>query len=308
MNFATELARALVRGVVLGLAAGAGSKRCAQCWKPKPLTTFVSRFGRVVNMCNACRDRYSNWHSKTDAERARARAKVRRTGTGYTVHLTPRSKNRKTGPIPVSVTDMKSCPTSCPHMDAGCYAGYGKAGWLWSTVAERGIPWRLFCLMISELPKGTLWRHNEAGDLPGVGDALDLDALDMLVSANQGRRGFCFSHKPLREPKERRAVARAVRKGFMINLSADNLAHADELADLGIAPVAVILPSETAAATRTPAGRKVVVCPAVTSGLTCATCGLCAKDRKALVGFPAHGQAKRLVSLRASRNGASLSG
>lgn len=49
--------------------------------------------------------------------------------------------------------------------------------------------------------------------------------------------------------------------------------------------------------TRANRGRKVVICPATQrEGVTCATCGLCQKQRGAIVGFPAHGNAKKFVS------------
>jgi hypothetical protein len=55
---------------------------------------------------------------------------------------------------------------------------------------------------------------------------------------------------------------------------------------------------------RTPAGRRVTICPAeTTAALTCAECQLCAiPTRKAVVGFRSHGQFSRhvdqLVQLR----------
>ena len=41
--------------------------------------------------------------------------------------------------------------------------------------------------------------------------------------------------------ENRRLIAAAVEAGFTVNLSADNPAHADRLADLGIAPVVTVL-------------------------------------------------------------------
>lgn len=279
---------------------------CRQCHRDRPLSDFISSRGAFVVMCAECRDRYGNWARRTLEQRAAARRPVVRTGDGYTVSLTMRSANRKTGPIPVSMTDMASCPSACPHMDKGCYAGYGKSAHLWRTVPDRGVPWSEFCEMIACLPEGTIWRHNEAGDLPGKGDSIDMPELRRLVRSNIGRLGFTFTHKPMRDPDERRAVQMANEDGFTINLSADSLAHADELADLRIGPVAVVLPSDAPEKQRTPAGRHVIVCPAETGGITCGACGLCAIPwRKAIIGFRAHGQAAKLVSLRVKRSGTS---
>jgi hypothetical protein len=48
----------------------------------------------------------------------------------------------------------------------------------------------------------------------------------------------------------------------------------------------------------TPGGHKVIVCPAQRLGskATCATCGLCQKQRAVIVGFLAHGTQARAAS------------
>jgi hypothetical protein len=88
--------------------------------------------------------------------------------------------------------------------------------------------------------------------------------------------------------------------GFTVNLSANTLAHADQLAALNIGPVVVVQDAVegTRADTVTPEGRKVATCPATyRDDVTCASCGLCAvRDRKVIVGFPAHGAAKRAAA------------
>lgn len=91
-------------------------------------------------------------------------------------------------------------------------------------------------------------------------------------------------------------------KGFTINLSGNNPAHADDLADMQAGPVTTVLPSDQTENTTTPAGRKIVVCPAVTrDDVSCSTCGLCAvRDRKVIIGFPAHGSSRKRASSIAS--------
>jgi hypothetical protein len=112
-------------------------------------------------------------------------------------------------------------------------------------------------------------------------------------------------------------IAAAVKAGFMINLSADSAANADALADIGIAPVATVLgrayarrtvrrrhkrrPDEwaetiaewrdrtTLLPVKTPAGRRIAICPATYTDATCKSCGACARMREAVIGFPAHG-------------------
>jgi hypothetical protein len=155
----------------------------------------------------------------------------------------------------------------------------------------------------SRLPAGTLWRHNQAGDLPGKGDRIDRRALHALVKANRGRRGFTYTHKPIdgrHSTANTVAIAAANEAGFTINLSADNLAEADTLADAGIGPVVVVLPAEVHGNinVKTPAGRRVTVCPATyRDDVACIDCQLCQRQqRKTIVGFPAHGTAKRKAS------------
>jgi hypothetical protein len=156
---------------------------------------------------------------------------------------------------------------------------------------------------IKRLPRGTLWRHNQAGDLPGDGDNIDAIQMRELIAANRGKRGFTFTHKPLTRAN-RVLVKEANDSGFTVNLSANDLAHADALAALDIGPVVVVLPEHQTRPTRTPEGRAVAICPAtLADDVTCQTCGLCAlRYRKAIIGFPAHGNGKRKASAVATAN------
>jgi polyferredoxin len=70
----------------------------------------------------------------------------------------------------------------------------------------------------------------------------------------------------------------------------------------------VVLPSTTAAhSLHTPAGRKVVVCPATyRNDVKCFNCGICysAVSDRAVIGFPAHGTKKRVIDIQLSRGSA----
>jgi hypothetical protein len=261
----------------------------------------VGARGQTVRRCKECRRKYANWSSKTFDEKLAAQVAHPVTGNGYRVGFVLRSGNRKLGGLPASTTDRASCPSTCSFRNRGCYAEFHNARVHWDNVGRRGMTWRAFCREVAGLPKGTLWRHNEAGDLPGLGDDLDVEALGELVEANRGRRGFTFTHK--HGPDRYEVLEWANLEGFTINLSADSLEEADELfqsdSDLSIAgPVAVVLPHDSPdTGNFTPAGRRVVVCPAQTHGMTCAECQLCAKPfRRSIVGFRAHGQYKNLVT------------
>lgn len=214
------------------------------------------------------------------------------------VHLTPKSSNAKTGPIPVSTTEASTCPPSCPWRERVCYAKHGPLGLHWKAVSERrrGMPWPAFCDAIAALPEGTLWRHNQSGDLPGHGAEINREELRALVAANRGKQGFTYTHK--RGGVNLALIREANAAGFTVNLSADTLADADTLAETGAGPVCVVLPAGVSENTETPAGRRVVICPATQrEGITCESCRLCAKaSRTVIIGFPAHGSGRKGVT------------
>ena len=75
--------------------------------------------------------------------------------------------------------------------------------------------------------------------------------------------------------------------GFTINLSANDLEHADKLADLALSSVSVLLPKNTSGTVTTPKGRPVFICPAISQkGVTCKTCRICSRQHQAIVGLP----------------------
>lgn len=211
------------------------------------------------------------------------------------IHLTPKSANAKTGPIPVSTSSKESCPSSCP-LKSGCYAASGPLALHWSAVTkgERGYEYPEFLEAISKLPSGSLWRHNQAGDLAGAGESICTRSLSKLVKANQGKRGFTYTHKT-KLKKNLDAIRKANDSGFTINLSANNLDEADSLIDSKSGPVVSILPIDSPKKTTTPKGRSVVTCPATyLENVSCATCKLCAiSSRSTVIGFPAHGTSKK---------------
>ena len=214
------------------------------------------------------------------------------------IRFTRKSGNRKTGPIPTTMSDRSTCPNTCPLKKNGCYADNHFVVGLWDRTATEGKPASELFKRVAALPVGQLWRHNVAGDLPHKRHKIDNIFLADLIKANHGKRGFTYTHHNLSLHHNRQSVKVANQAGFTINLSADNLEHADKLAELDIAPIVTLLPKTQTTNLKTPAGRLVVVCPAATSEtVTCATCKLCARpDRRAIIGFPAHGTKNRIVS------------
>jgi hypothetical protein len=247
------------------------------------------------------------------------------------------SQNAKTGPIPVSIIERASCWPGCALYENGCYAETGALALHWNRVSRglAGGSWSEFCAKVASLRPGRLWRYAQAGDLPGYGPQIDGALFDDLVAANIGKNAIAFTHKPVLgdDPvavENRRLIAAAIKAGFMVNLSADNPAHADRLAELGIAPVVTVLArayarravrhrfkrtrdewaetigewrDRTASFPRyTPAGRRIAICPATYSGATCKTCGACSRVRDAVIGFPAHGAWRQVEAATAARD------
>lgn len=232
-------------------------------------------------------------------------------------YLTKVSRNSKTGPIPVSTSSRRTCPPSCPLLRNGCYAEGGPIRIHWDQISsgERGMPFEEFLQEIRKLPRNQLWRYGQAGDLPGEGDAIDREALAELARANRSRPVIAFTHKPPTS-YNMGALREARTLGFQVNLSADDLKEADDLADTGF-PVVVVLPPEMGRKTvrgkwaetlseyrsrlkghrlETPKGRKIAVCPAQYTDTQCSDCRVCSHSRKGvIIGFPAHGNKRNKI-------------
>ncbi len=206
------------------------------------------------------------------------------------------SKAHKLEGLPAVYHGRQSCPSSCPlrGLRGGCYA---ESGWHTrrqfdrTTAGTHGVGFDGLLEFVKSLPHGQLWRYGVTGDLPGEDETIDGDRLRALTAANRGRRCMAYTHKRMDNLGNRLAVQQANANGFTINLSADTLDEADEFADLGIAPVVVVLPHDAGRSTTTPAGRPVMTCPAAYKpSVSCASCGACSvRDRTAIIGFPAHG-------------------
>jgi len=203
------------------------------------------------------------------------------------------------------MTSSPTCPSSCSFRGGVCYSEGHFVGMHWRRLSKPdgsgGIIWDKFCEMVSQLPKGQVWRHNEAGDLPGLGDEINASMLKKLIIANMGKAGFTYTHKPVLEDCgisvfNRVCIYESNTKGFCINLSANDLEQADTLYKLGIGPVVVTLTEDAPKELSTPKGKDVIVCPSQYSEVTCKECKLCAKPkRQVIIGFRAHGLGKNKI-------------
>jgi hypothetical protein len=159
-----------------------------------------------------------------------------------------------------------------------------------------GMSWEEFLAQVRKLPKGTFWRHAQAGDLPGRGTSVDSKRLRELTVVNRGKLGYAYTHKPLNRDNLA-AIREAVKHGFTANLSSNGPSMADRLFDSGL-PTVTIVPLGTPKVSYTPRGRKIVICPAQRiEGMNCWRCRLCARaNRSFIVGFLPHGKCAKKVS------------
>lgn len=222
-------------------------------------------------------------------------------------HLTRVSTNKKTGPIPVSTSSRKNCPSSCPFKNNGCYAESGPIRIHWNHVTEetRGDEWKDFLDSIRRMPKGQLWRHNQAGDLWGNNNKINLERLKELVAANKGRKGFTYTHyavtledfdkkstmpiglKKMIVKHNQDCVRFANDNGFTVNISGNSPDHAKKLRELKIGPVVTVVSEDFETNT------DIVICPADGEYVNCASCQLCQKQHNKIIGFQVHGTSKK---------------
>lgn len=216
-------------------------------------------------------------------------------------YFTLKTENRKLGPMPASFSPKSTCPSTCPMKDKGCYAKSGPMSIHWRLVSEgqRGTPWKEFLGRLQEIPKGTVWRFAEAGDLPGSDTEIDIRKMREFVSAAKGSRPYTYTHKPP-TPENIKAVKYAVKNGFTVSLSAEGLEMADRYMKYGV-PVVTVVPLGTPERFVTPEGHRGVVCPAQTKHLTCSQCKLCAQPKHPIVGFLPHGSAYKFVDTLARK-------
>lgn len=218
------------------------------------------------------------------------------------VHLTLVSGNRKVGRIPVSTTEQSSCPSECPLHD-DCYGKFGPLGIHWGKVSSkiRGGNWDLFCSAVAKFLANQLWRHNQAGDLPQRKDGrIAARKTYKLQKAASHTKGWTYTHYDPHDEHNAKVIKTVNDNGGLtINLSANSLEQADDYYGLNIGPVTVTLPEDTPLnGNKTPKGLPIVICPAQTQDdIACVDCRICqVRDRKSVVGFLAHGPAKKRLS------------
>ena len=223
--------------------------------------------------------------------------------------LTPRSSNRKTGPIATIRSSSDTCPSTCPFNNGGgCYAAGGPEAIHWKRLDQSTKPEHQGWIGLSDqfraakLKPGTLLRLNTAGDLPhlrATGEILG-NVVDLMRGIFEHHNVVPFTYTHHRQTEHNLAVIdRQNQSGFTINLSCDTEERASMMHQRGF-PAVVVVPADDDRKHWTDQdGTRFVTCPAQTGDTNCDKCRLCTKaDRGAVVAFRAHGTKAKKISAR----------
>jgi hypothetical protein len=203
------------------------------------------------------------------------------------VHFVPKTNNKKTGKVAATYITGDTCPDRCPFLGV-CYANQGTMGNSPFKIADTYGSEDLSRTAdgIRALPDGALVRHAVSGEptpeyVAEIGAAHE-DRPDTL--------GWTYLHSwPDRSPAE-------FPVNMVPNASCETRDEVEKAIGNGWDTVLVATGEEDELIGSVVAGKRVIVCPNQTRGVTCADCRLCMKrDRAVTIAFLPHG-AHRKVS------------
>ena len=204
----------------------------------------------------------------------------------------------------VSTSSKLTCSPSCPFLNNGCYANSGPLNlhWLKVTNGERGDNFQTFLGKLKELPAGSAFRHNQAGDLPHNLGKISRTFVRKMVESTAHLRAYTYTHHNLQLGENLQLLRYANRNGFTINVSCESEAQVDDAIAAELPAVLVVPSDEKRTTWRTESGNAVIVCPAQRSDtVTCADCMLCHKrGKKVAIAFLAHGTSKKKAEAQLS--------
>lgn len=204
------------------------------------------------------------------------------------VHFVPKTNNKKTGKVAATYITGDTCPDRCPFLGV-CYANQGTMGNTPFRIADKHGTEDLSRTAdgIRALPEGALVRHAVSGEptpeyVAEIGAAHE-DRPDTL--------GWTYLHSwPDRSPAE-------FPENMVPNASCETRDEVEKAIGNGWDTVLVATGEEDELIGSVVAGKRVIVCPNQTRGVTCADCRLCMKkDRAVTIAFLPHG-AKNKIGL-----------
>lgn len=188
-----------------------------------------------------------------------------------------------------------SCPESCVLLNNGCYAQGGNVA-----IHQKGrvsdSDADIYRREVARIPSGSIVRLHVSGDVmlpagPDGSTEVDTEYLQAIVDVAHERPDVTFygyTHGWQYINRD----AYDWPSNLTLNASVDRPEDMSAAVDAGW-PITTVIPSDT----KWRRDGDTVVCPAQTSGLSCAECMLCARpDRRLRVAFKAHGAGKRKAS------------
>lgn len=215
-----------------------------------------------------------------------------------------KNQSRKVGDMPTSYSPRKTCPDTCSLKNNGCYGDNFPIRLHWDRFSnDQNDNWNEFVESVrkfrQENPK-RLWRYNIVGDIVGNNTKIDFPRLKKLVKANNGGDVIAYTHKYTRQ-ENLAHIRYAVKRGFNLNLSADNTGDALVLRKKTNLPVTAVLSVTKNQYEKMTNGErqdyrsnlsvnKIVICPEQTGAVKdCQSCKLCSNPkRKSIIGFLKH--------------------
>lgn len=221
-----------------------------------------------------------------------------------------KSDNDKTGPVSVTWVAQNSCPPSCPHMGAGCYAESGMAGFTTARLNRAGEDHpELAPAAIAQIESAAIDTLTGKRDLRlhVVGDARTDKAAQILAAAAdryiargaaKGKNVRVWTYTHARDTK-RTSWGR-----ISVLRSCETLQHVKAAHLAGFA-AAIVIPEHVHDTAYKNDGFTFIPCPEQTGrAANCQSCGLCMQDQKLhaakrVIVFAAHGQGrKKMVHLK----------
>lgn len=210
-------------------------------------------------------------------------------------HFTARSGNSKLGPMSATYRTQESCPDTCPLIGDGCYA-HGRLFSFPQRYGHSDIP-AIVDRMIAEVPIGGMVRFEVTGDVMTVDGKVDWEWIrgcNRFAKMRPDVRIIRYTHSWQKVNAERFA--------YPVNASCESPTEVEQAISRGYEAVIVLTGEDDELIGQKIAGKRVIICPEQSKGVTCTQCRLCSKPRNSIIGFLPHGPSRRKAAASVARS------
>lgn len=208
--------------------------------------------------------------------------------------------NHKVGDCSVTMAAQCTCPPSCPFLNHGCYAEYGRQGIHTKRQNAKAISARSEAAQeangINALSGKRPLRLHVVGDCSTNDAAQTVSQAAEAYTAKHGKPVWTYTHAW-------RDVDRRSWRNVNVLASCESTQHAHEALERGYAASMTVASHPADGRAFTDDGLLIIPCPAQTRNRTCETCRLCwdagaLRERQAVIAFSAHGSGATKVRNR----------